>query len=354
MANAAFDLSDMTRFNPKHPWIIAHRGASAWLPEHTLAAYARAVADGADAIEPDLVMTADGVLVARHGNELSASTDVAARDEFAARRTRRSVDGEWVEGWFVEDFTWGELQRLRAREPLPALRGAAHDGRYGIPSLDQILELLAREVEATGRRIGLVPELKHPTHFAERGLPMLPALRATLAQHPVVATVPVWVQCFEPGTLAAMRRDLPGHPPLSRLQLIGPLSARPYDRVAARRDGPFGTMLTPAGLREVAAYAEGIGVHTSVLMGEGGAAADHWLLQAAREHALSVFVYTFRPENAFLPAPDRGPGGEAARHEAGAVRELQRAFGVDAVFTDDPALARQAYEAMAAPGSSRD
>lgn len=329
--------------SPRHPLIIAHRGASAWLPEHTLAAYARAIADGADAIEPDLVMTRDGVLVARHDNELSGSTDVAAREAFASRRTRRSVDGAWREGWFVEDFTWAELQQLRAREPLPALRGTAHDGHFGIPSLDQILELLAREGEARGRRIGLVPELKHPTHFAACGLPMLPALRATLARHPVAATVPVWVQCFEPGTLAALRRELPEHPGLQRLQLIGAPSARPYDRVAAQADGDYARMLTPAGLRDVAAYAEGIGVHKSVLMGEGGAAAGHWLLELAHACGLAVFAYTFRPENAFLPVADRGPGGEATRHEAGAVQELRRALGVEAVFTDDPALARQAY-----------
>ncbi len=329
----------MSQSAPPRPWIIAHRGASAWLPEHTLAAYTRAIADGADAIEPDLVMTGDGVLVARHGNELSASTDVAARAEFAGRRTRRQVDGEWLAGWFVEDFRWDELQRLRAREPLPGLRSTDHDGRYGIPSLDEILELLTREVAARGRPIGLVPELKHPTHFAARGLTMLPALQAALARHPVTREVPVWVQCFEPGTLQALRRELPDRPEIRRLQLIGAPTARPFDRALAGEGGDYAQLLTPAGLREVAGHAEGIGVHKALLMPGGDPSPGRVQVDAAHAAALQVFAYTFRPENPFL-----GPfstGEPAARNEAASLEELRCAIatGADALFLDDPGLA---------------
>src|SRR5690348_3652044 len=165
------------------PQVIAHRGASAHLPEHTLAAYARAIEDGADLIEPDLVMTRDGVLVARHENEIGATTDVAAHPRFASRRTRKLIDGVAVEGWFSDDFTLAELKTLRTRERLPELRGTAHDRLHPIAALEEIIELLATGNARQGRMVGLIPEIKHGTWFQRRGLPMEQRLLDTLAAH---------------------------------------------------------------------------------------------------------------------------------------------------------------------------
>ncbi|HMA10529.1 MAG TPA: glycerophosphodiester phosphodiesterase family protein, partial [Steroidobacteraceae bacterium] len=183
------------------PLVIAHRGASGHLPEHTLPAYALALLQGADYIEPDLVATRDGVLVARHENQISGTTDVAAHGEFAARRRTQPVDGVPVTGWFTEDFTLAELRTLRARERLPQLRpeNARHDGEFGIPTFDEILALLS-QVNAARRAqgqplAGVYPETKHPTHFASLGLPLEPPLLAALAERGGGA--PVFIQSFE-------------------------------------------------------------------------------------------------------------------------------------------------------------
>lgn len=181
--------------------VIAHRGASAHLPEHTLAAYARAVAEGADFIEPDLVMSRDGVLLVRHENEIGGTTDVASHAGFAVRRTRKTIDGEAVTGWFSEDFTLAELKTLRARERLPALRGTQHDGEFPLCTLDEVIDLAAAESKARGRAIGIVPELKHGTYFRGIGLPMEDQLLATLAAYDHTRTAPVEIQSFEVGNL---------------------------------------------------------------------------------------------------------------------------------------------------------
>jgi len=173
------------------PVVIGHRGASALLPEHTLAAYARAIADGADYIEPDLVATRDGVLVARHENEIGGTTDVAQRPEFAVRKRRQVIDGETFEGWFTEDFTLAELKTLRARERLPQLRGTGHDGEFQIATLDEIIALAAEQSAREGRIIGLIPEIKHPSHFQRTGLPMEDRLLETLSAHAYTREAPV-------------------------------------------------------------------------------------------------------------------------------------------------------------------
>ena len=180
----------MTAPRPANVLVIGHRGASALRPEHTLEAYRKAIEDGADLIEPDLVSTHDGVLVARHENEISGTTDVASRPEFAVRRTTRTIDGERVTGWFTEDFTLAELKTLRARERLPDLRSTAWDDRFEIPSLAEILDLAASESAARGRVIGLAPELKHPTHFASLGMAMETPLLEALRTHPHTRTAP--------------------------------------------------------------------------------------------------------------------------------------------------------------------
>lgn len=333
--------------------VIAHRGASAHLPEHTLAAYARAIADGADFIEPDLVMTRDGVLVSRHENEISGTTDVAMHGEFAARRTVKSIDGVAVEGWFTEDFTLAELQTLRARERLPALRGTAHDGRYPVATFAEIVALAA----GGGRTVGLIPEIKHGTYFAGLGLPMEDALLDALAAHPYTRAAPVEIQSFEVGNLkyldgARRRRGLANVRLLQLLELEG----QPFDIAAAGGALDYAAMMTPAGLRDIARYADAIGPSTRAILplaADGRLGAPTALVREAHAAGLEVHPYTLRPENAFLPPALREGDDPAHRAEAGSLAEMRAllAAGVDAFFTDDPALGRRAVDACGPPPS---
>jgi glycerophosphoryl diester phosphodiesterase len=193
---------------PHPPIIIAHRGASAERPEHTLAAYARAIEQGADFIEPDLVPTKDHQLVARHENEISGTTDVASRPEFAARKTTKTIDGETITGWFTEDFTLAELKTLRARERLPELRpgNTAFDGQQEIPTLAEIIALAKAESARTGRTIGIYPETKHPSYFRSLGLALEPVLLAELTRAGwTTREAPVFIQSFEVDNLKALK-----------------------------------------------------------------------------------------------------------------------------------------------------
>lgn len=323
--------------------VIGHRGASALRPEHTLAAYARAIEDGADLIEPDLVSTRDGVLVARHENEMSGTTDVAAHPEFSARRTTRTIDGERVDGWFTEDFTLAELKTLRARERLPQLRSTAHDGQFAIATLEEIIVLAAEASARHGRSIGLAPELKHPTYFAGIGLAMEDGLLAALRAHPHTRTAPVVIQSFETANLRTLHGQTRGDANITLLQLFGGKAEHPYDTVAAGAPLSYRAMATPQGLRAIAAYADAIGpAHRDLDPSHGRSR----LVDDAHAAGLRVIVYTFRPENHFLGAAYRGDGGPAARHDPGAVREIRAALalGIDGFFTDDPALGRQAVD----------
>ena len=232
----------------ERPILFAHRGASALRPEHTLAAYTKAIADGADFVEPDLCITRDGVLVARHEPEISQTTDVAHRPEFAGRRTTRTVDRQPMTGWFVEDFTLAELKRLRAIERIPEIRpaNAAFDGQFEVPTFDEIIDFVAAEASARGRVVGLIPELKHSTYFARAGLRLEDRFLATLAAHDYTRRNPVEIQSFEVDNLRALRGRL-GRPANVRLmQLIDDPDQRPADRPG----GPtYREMLSPAGLR---------------------------------------------------------------------------------------------------------
>lgn len=325
-----------------HVLVIGHRGASALRPEHTLESYRKAIEDGADIVEPDLVSTRDSVLVARHENEISGTTDVAAHPEFTARKTTKTIDGERVTGWFTEDFTLAELKTLRARERLPELRGTARDGQYEIPTFDEIVDAVAAESARRGRVIGLAPEIKHPTYFAGIGLAMEDRLLDALRAHAYTQTAPVLVQSFETANLRALRTKVARGSNMRLLQLFGSGDETPYDTVVAGAPHRYRELMTSEGLREVAQYADAIGPAYRDLDPRNGHSA---LVDAAHAAGLEVIVYTFRPENHFLGA-HAGEGGPAARNEAGSVRQISDALalGIDAFFTDDPALGRRAVD----------
>jgi len=351
------DVHDAVRASARGPVVIAHRGASAWLPEHTLEAYARAIADGADFIEPDLVMTRDGVLVARHENEIGETTDVAQHPEFAHRKTRRTVDGLPVEGWFVEDFSIDELLTLRARERLPELRGTRHDGLYRVPMFDEIVQLVAEASRREGRAIGLVPEIKHSSHFHARRLDPEQALLGALRVHEYTRHAPVGVQSFEVANLRRLRGmlDAAGMRNVFLVQLLGAPETSPYDVLLAGQVRPYREMLTPQGLAEIAGYADVIAPPQRAVLpldGSGALAAPTPLVAAAHAAGLAVHAWTLRPENRFLPPALRCEGGEAVRCEPGALAEAAAlaAAGVDAVFADDPGLVLRALR-VAKPAS---
>lgn len=331
--------------------VIGHRGASALRPEHTLAAYAKAIADGADFIEPDLVPTRDGVLVARHENEIGGTTDVARHPQFAARRTTRVIDGATVSGWFSEDFTLAELKTLHARERLPQLRGTAYDGQFQIPTLDEIIEFVAAEASARGRVIGLIPEIKHPTYFQQRGLAMEPRVLAVLRAHAYTRSAPVVIQSFEIANLQALRQALgteSGN--IQLLQLIGGPDERPGDVLARGEDLRYADMLRPEGLRRIAGYAQILGPHLRSIVpltADGRLDTPTSLVEDAHAAGLKVQPYTFRAENYFLPPALRTGTALEKVNAAGSIAEI-RAFlaaGIDGFFTDDPAIGRQAVDA---------
>jgi glycerophosphoryl diester phosphodiesterase len=333
--------------------VIGHRGASALRPEHTLASYAQAIADGADFIEPDLVVTKDGVLVARHENEIGGTTDVATHPEFAARRTTRQVDGNPVSGWFSEDFTLAEMKTLRARERLPELRGTKNDGAFQIPSFDEIIDFAAAEASARGRVVGLIPEIKHSTYFHRLGFAMEDKVMVALAAHAYTRSAPVEIQSFETANLRYLRAKLGRpHANVRLLQLLDEPQQRPYDQVAAGHMLSYADMMTPDGLREIARYADAIGPWTRSIIpldAQGALAVPTALVRDAHAAGLEVHPYTFRPENHFLPANLRDAAGDAARNENGSIAEIRAylAAGIDAFFTDDPAIGRRAVDGAA-------
>lgn len=341
--------------------VIAHRGASGYRPEHTLASYRLALAMGADFIEPDLVATRDGALICRHENALAVldpdgslnrtdtSTDVHARPEFAARLTRKRIDGRDIHGWFSEDFTLAEIKTLRAVERLPALRPAncAFDGQFEIPTFAEVIALLKAHEAHTGRRAGVYPETKHPSYFQTEGrhhdgtpigIDLGAALIATLRAEGFTAPSRVFIQSFEIGNLEILRqRTMPAAGvDLPLIQLIEADGA-PYDTVLAGRPRAYASLLTAAGLAEIARYATGIGPHKGLLIPRGASdelQAPGALLDAAHAAGLLVHAWTFRAENHFLPAGCRRGADPAARGDLEAEIRQFRAAGLDGVFAD--------------------
>lgn len=312
------------------PIVIAHRGASGERPEHTIAAYELAIEQGADFIEPDLVLTKDGVLVARHENEISGTTDVAAHPEFARRKATKVVDGQSTTGWFTEDFTLAELKSLRARERLPQLRpgNTAYDGRFTIPTFDEIIAL------AKARKVGVYPETKHPSYFASIGLPHEGRLLATLkAAGWTARTSPVFIQSFEVGNLERLARK-------TKVRLIQLIDA---DGGPADRPGTsYAAMLTPAGLKAVGAYAQGIGPNKALVISrksDGSSGTPTGLVAAAHAAGLSVHPWTMRAENVFLPSDLRSGDDPKARGDLQTEIRSFLAAGVDGMFSDFPGAA---------------
>ncbi len=318
------------------PLVIAHRGASGERPEHTIAAYTLALEQGADFIEPDLVMTKDGVLVARHENEISGTTDVALRREFATRKATKAIDGQSVTGWFTEDFTLAELRTLRARERLPLMRFAntAYDGKFTVPTFDEILKLLDDHRARTGRRAGVYPEIKHGAYFDGLKLNMEAPLVAALTRAGYAKkTDPVFIQSFEVGNLERLRKRTK-----VRLVQLMAETGGPADRP----DMTYATMATAAGLKRIATYADAIGASKAMIVPRdetGRSLAPTALVDLAHKARLRVHAWTFRAENAFLPLEFRQGTGPAERGDVASELRQFYALGVDGVFSDFPAVA---------------
>ena len=307
------------------PIVIAHRGASGLRPEHTIASYTLAIEQGADFIEPDLVLTKDDVFVCRQENDITSTTDVARHPEFAARKTEKVIDGENHVGWFTEDFTLAELKTLRAVERLPKLRpdNAKYDGQFEVPTLAEVIAL-AKKHSKGGRVVGIYPETKHPSYFAGIGHPMEARLVAQLkAAGWSKPGDPVFIQSFEVDNLKRLH-TMTG---LRLIQLMDGNGAPPDGAAPS-----YAAMATPAGLKAVAAYAYGIGPNKDMI--QKGDAAPGTLVADAHAVGLRLHPWTFRAENMFLPSSLR-TGTDPAAHGR-LTEEIARFLdlGVDGVFTD--------------------
>ncbi|MBO3657181.1 glycerophosphodiester phosphodiesterase [Acinetobacter haemolyticus] len=334
--------------------VVGHRGASALRPEHTLEAYQKAIDDGADFIEPDLVSTKDGVLVARHENEISGTTNVASLPEFANRKTEKVIDGVRYEGWFTEDFTLQELQQLKARERIPQYRPAnqQYNDLYTVPTLEQIIELTEAHYKKTGKIIGLYIETKHPTFFQQQNLAMEDTLLKTLAKYRYTRDIaPVYLQSFEVGNLKYLKQQLDQHKSIKHAQLIqlyDQPTASPADYVVQNIKTTYADMATAQGLNDVAAYANGVGPWKVYIFKDNNMKETTTFVADAHKVNLKVHPYTFRPENYYMPESLKCADKEnvSERCPDSAIKEMQLYFkaGVDGIFADDPAIARKAVQ----------
>jgi glycerophosphoryl diester phosphodiesterase len=324
---------------PQLPIVIGHRGASGYRPEHTLASYQLAIEMGADYIEPDLVSTKDHVLVARHENNIKETTNVADHLEFADRETTKVIDGVSVGGWFTEDFTLAELKTLRAKERLPLVRPAntAFDGLYQIPTFQEVIDLAKRE------HVGIYPETKHPTYFRSIGLPLEESLVEALEANGYRGrNAPVFIQSFEVGNLQRLNQ-------MTDVQLVQLIDAtgKPYDFVVSGDQRTYADLVTPAGLAEIATYADGIGPNKSLIVprdAQNRLMSPTTLVRDAHRAGLLVHPWTFRRENTFLPEDFRqgNPASPVYLQATGDFPAELRMFytlGVDGLFSDNPDVA---------------
>jgi glycerophosphoryl diester phosphodiesterase len=317
--------------------VVGHRGASGYRPEHTLAAYQLAIEQCADYIEPDLVMTEDGVLVARHENEIGGTTDVESHPEFADRHTTKTIDGQPISGWFTEDFTLAELQTLRAEERIPGTRPAntAYDGLYQVPTFEEVIELAQSSRTCDGKNVGIYPETKHASYFDSIGLSMEEPLVALLDEHGYRGHgAPVIIQSFEVSNL----QDLDGMTNVKIAQLVN-CSGAPYDFVASGDGRTYADLVTSAGLDFVASYADGIGACKNVLIprnADGTLGEPTTVIDDAHTRRLIVHGWTFRAENQFLPAEYRSSTDPNALGDMAAEVRRFVAAGMDGFFTDQP------------------
>jgi glycerophosphoryl diester phosphodiesterase len=346
------------------PLVIGHRGASGYLPEHTLESYARAIELGADFIEPDLVMTSDGVLIARHEPTLGATTDVGSRAEFSGRKTTRMLDGVSTTDWFASDFTLAEIKTLRAVQPA-ASRDQTFNGLYEIPTLDEVIALAQARSSSLGRTIGIYPEIKHSTYHRDLGLPMEDALVSKLhAAYGNVRTAPVFIQSFEVANLQYLNTatdirlvqlvDADDVNPDGSLSLVAPYR-QPYDFVVSGDSRTFADLLTAEGLAAIATYADGVGPWKPYLLrtvadnvdrnGDGVITindrrieGDTGVIDAAHAAGLLVHTWTFRNDRSQYGFSD--PQLEM---------EAYFRLGVDGVFTDYPDTGVAARAVVAIP-----
>lgn len=372
LALAACGGSDSPSYptlNGDTPLVIGHRGASGYRPDHTLESYKLAIDMGADFIEPDLVATKDGVLVARHEPNITGTTDVATRPEFASRKTTKNVDSVNEEGWFVSDFTLAELKTLRAVQPLSD-RDQSFNGKFQIPTFEEVLDLAKAEGAKAGRTVGVYPETKHPTYHAKLGLPLEDRLLAVLAKYGYTTKAsPVIVQSFEVSNLKYLRTktqvrlvqlvDANDVNADGSMDLTAPYD-KPYDFAVAGDSRTFASLLTPAGLKEVKTYADGIGPWKPYLIpskqvdanndgkpddlnGDGKIDERDRVMMPATSvvkdaHAAGLFVhaYTFRSEAKRLASDFKG--------DPKAEYKLFFNLGVDGVFSDFTDTAKAARD----------
>ncbi len=317
--------------------IVGHRGASGYRPEHTLASYELAIEQGADYIEPDLVMTKDGVLIARHENEISGTTDVEAK--FPDRKKTKTIDGKQIRGWFSEDFTITEIKTLRARERL-ATRDQSYNGKYEVPTFEEVLDLAVRKSKEKGRPIGVYAETKHPTYFADEKLLLEPAIVKALASKGLNRTdAPVFIQSFELTNLFALKKLSP----VRLIFLLDERGERPYDFVKNKDRRTYGDLLKPESLRELGQTIYGIGPYKRLILPEsllGSLQEPTSVVQDAHAAGLKVHPYTFRSDKAYLNrAYKENPEAEYLQFFA---------LGIDGLFSDFPdhaVRAREKYQA---------
>jgi len=330
------------------PTIYGHRGAAGYRPEHTVGSYRLAARMGADYIEPDLVSTKDHQLVVRHEPAIGATTDVAAHPEFADRRTTKVIDGiTFANDWFTDDFTLAELKTLRAKERLPDVRqrNTLYDGRYEIPTFQEVIDLRDKLSRELHRQVGIIPELKHSTYFRAEGLALEePFVRTLRANHIDNRRSKVTVQSFEIANLKQLDRLLPRVP---LVQLFDAKTRKPGDVLAAGGTTTYADMATPAGLRAVARYADIAGPSKDYIVprdANGASLPPTTFIADAHAAGLDVVPYTFRNENQFLPAELRK--GTDPNAYGNAIKEYEQFFalGVDGLFSDNPDTAKTARD----------